>query len=373
MTSAVKSGLKNGADIRSLIKIQITEMISLSGKRLLAFDFGASSGRAILGTYSDGRLQLEEIHRFSNDPVNLRGTLYWDVLRLFFEIKQGITKAVHAGGFDAIGIDTWGVDFGLLDAEGRLLRNPVHYRDSRTDGMQEEVFRTIPREQLYDRTGIQLMNLNTLFQLVAMTKYDGDTLSRAKTLLFIPDLFAYFLTGAKRAEFTVASTSQLLDPKTGGWAKELLAGLNIPTDILPEMIEPGQTYGMLSPEICEELGCPAVPVIAVGTHDTASAVVAVPTQEEDFIYISCGAIAAAALVFSVQTLAAGKDATYLAETHAIDVGLLIGEFLMMALILYFGLKFKKYYVALLSVADCPDRMGGALRRADGGNRSHSDG
>ncbi len=263
-------------------------MISLSGKRLLAFDFGASSGRAILGTYSDGKLQLEEIHRFSNDPVNVCGTLYWDVLRLFFEIKQGITKAVHAGGFDAIGIDTWGVDFGLLDGEGRLLKNPVHYRDSRTDGMQEEVFKTIPRAELYDRTGIQLMNLNTLFQLEAMVKNDSDTLSRAKTMLFMPDLFAYFLTGAKRAEYTIASTSQLLDPKTGNWAKEMLAELHIPTDMLPQMIETGETYGTLSPAICEELGCPAVPVIAVGTHDTASAVVAVPTQEDDFIYISCG-------------------------------------------------------------------------------------
>ena len=260
----------------------------MSGKRLLAFDFGASSGRAILGTYSEGKLLLEEIHRFSNDPVNVRGTLYWDVLRLFFEIKQGITKAVHAGGFDAIGIDTWGVDFGLLGGEGRLLKNPVHYRDSRTDGMMDEVFKTVPREELYDRTGIQLISLNTLFQLEAMVKNDADTLARAKTLLFMPDLFAYFLTGAKRAEYTVASTSQLLDPKTGGWARELLRQLKIPDAPLPELIEPGEAYGTLSPEICEELGCPAVPVIAVATHDTASAVVAVPTQESDFIYISCG-------------------------------------------------------------------------------------
>lgn len=260
----------------------------MSRKRLLAFDFGASSGRAILGTYSDGKLQLEEIHRFSNDPVSVRGTLYWDVLRLFFEIKQGITKALHAGGFDAIGIDTWGVDFGLLDGEGRLLKNPVHYRDSRTDGMMDEVFKTIPRGELYDRTGIQLMNLNTLFQLEAMVKNDAETLARAKTLLFMPDLFAYFLTGAKRAEYTIASTSQLLDPKAGGWARDLLRQLNIPDRLLPELIETGETYGTLSPEICEELGCPAVPVIAVATHDTGSAVVAVPTQEDDFIYISCG-------------------------------------------------------------------------------------
>lgn len=260
----------------------------LGGKKLLAFDFGASSGRAILGTYEDGRLRLEEIHRFSNDPVEVGGTLYWDVLRLFFEIKQGITRAVHKGGFDAIGIDTWGVDFGLLDEKGRLLSNPVHYRDRRTDGVMEQVFRKIPRSELYDRTGIQLMNLNTLFQLYSMVENDGDTLSRARTLLFMPDLFAYFLTGSKRAEYTIASTSQLLDPKTGGWATGLLEELDIPTGILPELLETGQTYGLLTEEICEELGCPRVPVIAVATHDTGSAVVAVPTREDDFIYISCG-------------------------------------------------------------------------------------
>ena len=260
----------------------------MAGKRVLAFDFGASSGRAILADYDGGRINMREIHRFSNDPVNVRGTLYWDVLRLFFEIKQGITKAVHQGGFDAVGIDTWGVDFGLLDREGQLLANPVHYRDERTNGMMEEAFAVIPREELYDRTGIQLLKFNTLFQLYSLTKRDPGLLARAETMLLMPDLFAYFLTGVKRAEYTEVSTTQMLDPRTGDWARDILERLGIPTGILPDIIDPGQVYGELSDAICEELGCPKVPVIAVATHDTGSAVASVPTREKDFIYLSCG-------------------------------------------------------------------------------------
>lgn len=260
----------------------------MAGKRILAFDFGASSGRAILASYEDGRIVMREIHRFSNDPVMVRGVFYWDVLRLFFEIKQGITKAVHEGGFDAVGIDTWGVDFGLLDSKGRLLGNPVHYRDTRTVGMMEKTFETIPADELYNRTGIQLVKLNTLFQLVALREQDPQLLEQADTLLLMPDLFAYLLTGVKRAEYTEVSTTQCLDPKTGDWAFDLLERLQIPTRLFPKIIDAGETYGMISDDICEELGCPKVPVIAVATHDTGSAVVSVPTQQDDFIYISCG-------------------------------------------------------------------------------------
>ena len=260
----------------------------MASKRVLAFDFGASSGRAILATYADGKIAMQEIHRFSNDPVNLCGTLYWDVQRLFFEIKQGITKAVHQGGFDAIGIDTWGVDFGLLDAHGQLVANPVHYRDERTVGMMEKAYEKVPQQELYDRTGIQLMRLNTVFQLVSLAENRPDLLERAETMLLMPDLLAYFLTGAKYAEYSEVSTTQMLDPKTGDWAYDLLERLGIPTRLLPKIIDAGTPYGTLRADICDELGCPAVPVIAVCTHDTGSAVAAVPSQKDDFIYISCG-------------------------------------------------------------------------------------
>ena len=258
------------------------------GKRILAFDFGASSGRAILGEYDGTCIRMQEIHRFSNDPVTVNGVFQWDVLRLFFEIKQGITKAVHAGGFDAIGIDTWGVDFGLVDKKGQLIGNPVHYRDTRTAGIPEKVYEKIPAEELYRRTGVQLTNINTIFQLYSMVLNEPERLAMADKLLFIPDLFAYFLTGVQRAEFSIASTSQLLDPYTHEWNKTLLDELNIPTRLLPELIDTGSEYGLLRDDICEELGCPKVPVIAVATHDTASAVASVPSQESDFIYISCG-------------------------------------------------------------------------------------
>ena len=260
----------------------------MNSKRVLAFDFGASSGRALLCQYNGTSLSTEEIHRFSNDPVSINGTLFWDTLRLFFEIKQGITKAVAAGGFDAIGIDTWGVDFGLIGADGQLLQNPVHYRDERTVGIPEEVFSIVSQEEVYAKTGIQTMRLNTLFQLYYLSKYQKDLLSRTETLLYTPDLFAYFLTGVKRAEYSISSTTQMLNPATGQWDFDLLERLNIPTDILPEIIDAGDVYGPLKADICEELGCESVPVIAVCTHDTASAVVSVPADTDNFLYISCG-------------------------------------------------------------------------------------
>ena len=257
-------------------------------KRVLAFDFGASSGRAILGTYDGEQLHLEEIHRFTNDPVDVCGVFHWDVLRLFHEIKQGITKAVHAGGFDAIGIDTWGVDFGLIDKKGRLLNNPVHYRDTRTVGMMEKVFEVIPREELYGSTGIQFVPYNSIFQLAYLQMNEPETLAMADRALLMPDLFAYLLTGEMKAEYSIVSTTQCLDPKTGDWAYELMDRLEIPRRLFPPIIDAGETYGMLSDAICEELGAPKVPVVAVCTHDTASAVVAVPSSEKDFIFISCG-------------------------------------------------------------------------------------
>lgn len=257
-------------------------------KRVLAFDFGASSGRAMIATYNGAKISIEEIHRFSNDPVSINGTLYWDVLRLFFEIKQGINKAVLAGGFDAIGIDTWGVDFGLLDKDGNLLENPVHYRDKRTEGIMDEAFKMMSREEIYNRTGIQFMAFNTLFQFVYLSKYRKDLLARADKFLFIPDLFNYLLTGEKHTEYTIASTSQMIDAFTRDWDKEMLEKLEIPTNILCDIIKTGSVYGKLSDEICEELNAPKVDVIAIASHDTGSAVVAVPALDDDFVYISCG-------------------------------------------------------------------------------------
>lgn len=259
--------------------------------KVLAFDFGASSGRAILGIYENGKLSLEEIHRFSNDPVMVHGTFYWDILRLFFEIKQGITKCVASGNADisSIAIDTWGVDFGLLDENGKLLENPVNYRDIRTDGMVEKVLEKIPYEELYARTGIETMKINTLFQLYSLTLNRPELLKRAKTLLFTPDLLAYFLTGKISVEYTIASTSQMLNAEKRDWDRELLAKLGIDESILPEIVMPGTVRGTILPEISEELGIGPVKIISGTSHDTASAIVAAPIKkDEKSCYISCG-------------------------------------------------------------------------------------
>ena len=259
-------------------------------KKILAFDFGGSSGRAMIGEYdSDKKLiNVEEIHRFSNDTVLVNGHMYWDILRLFFEVKNGIREAIRkVGKIDAIGIDTWGVDFGLIDKNGELVGNPVHYRDERTVGMPEEVFETVSKHELYQTTGIQCMRINTLYQLYYLTKYRKELLDATETLLFVPDLFAYFLTGARRAEVTIATTSNMYDPVKGDWAHDVLEKLGIDTKILPPLINPGEAYGNLLPELCEEFGCEPMPVIAVCTHDTASAVLSAPA-EGDFAYISCG-------------------------------------------------------------------------------------
>lgn len=257
-------------------------------KRVLAFDFGASSGRAIIGTLDNGRITLNEVHRFSNDPVTVNGTFYWDVLRLFHEIKQGLLKAKQAGGFDSIGIDTWGVDFGLLDKDGVLLENPVHYRDKRNIGMVEKAAKYIGKDEMYKLTGIQFMDFNTAFQLLSIKENRPELLARAESLLFMPDLFAYFLTGNKVSEYSIATTSQLVDINTRDWSKEMLEKLGLPEKIFNRIVPSGSVTGYLSDEICEELGLEKVPVIAVCGHDTQSAVTAVPSEKEDFAFISSG-------------------------------------------------------------------------------------
>ena len=257
-------------------------------KQVLAYDFGASSGRAILARVEDGRIVMEEVHRFSNDPVMIGKTMYWDTLRQFFEIKQGMLKAKQRGGFDSVGIDTWGVDFGLLDEQGVLLESAVHYRDDRTIGMQEEVFKKISKEELYQLTGIQFENFNTVFQLYALVQKRPWVLERAKTMLLTPDLFNYFLTREKKAEYTMVTTTQMMDAKNQVWSERILEALSIPKEILPEIVSSGTVVGELSENICNELGIKPAKVVAVASHDTQSAVVAVPTMEEDFIFISCG-------------------------------------------------------------------------------------
>lgn len=259
--------------------------------KFLAFDFGASSGRAILATFDGEKVTLEEKHRFSNDPVTVNGGMYWDVLRLFHEIKQGILKCANSGDrdIDSIGIDTWGVDYGLLDKNGKLLGNPHHYRDTRTDGMYDEAFKIAPKDEIFEKTGIAFNWFNTIYQLLA-SKLSHDTeLECAEKLLFMPDLLNYFLTGEKRCEYTIASTSQMFDSKKYDWAYDLLEKLGIPTDIYADMIYPGDKVGVLKKELAEELGVDQIPVVAVASHDTGSAVASVPvTDGDDFIYISSG-------------------------------------------------------------------------------------
>lgn len=258
--------------------------------KVLGFDYGASSGRAMLGIYDGEKVALEEVHRFSNDPVNINGTMYWDVLRLFHELKTGIIECRKKGHKDisSIAIDTWGVDFGFLDKEGRLLENPIHYRDSRTDGMIEAACKIVPREEIYKRTGIQFMQFNTLYQLFALSKTRPELLARADKMLFMPDLLNYFLTGSMHSEYSIASTAQMLNIKTGGWDRELLDKLGIPHHFLTDIIDSGTVAGMLKHEICDEVQVDPVPVISVAAHDTGSAVISAPAKTDNFAFLSSG-------------------------------------------------------------------------------------
>jgi len=257
-------------------------------KRVLAIDFGASSGRAIIGSFDGEKISLEEVHRFSNDPVKVGDTMYWDVLRLFYNIKQGIVNAKLAGGFDSIGIDTWGVDFGLIDEFGCLLENPVHYRDERTVGLIEECAETVPNDEFYGATGIQFMELNTVYQLYALKKYRPHILERADRLLFMPDLFGYMLTGKMTTEYSIATTSQMVDIKTKSWATGILDRLGIPSRLLGEIKPSGSVLGKVRKDICEECGIDEVDVISVCGHDTQSALTAVPAEDKDFAFLSSG-------------------------------------------------------------------------------------
>lgn len=255
----------------------------------LAFDLGAESGRATLGTISGGRLSLEELHRFPNTPVRVPSGLYWDSFRLFHEIQQGLSAAAQRPEkLDGIGIDTWGVDFGLLGGDGGLVDHPRHYRDGRNNGMVEKTFEVVSREEIFGQTGIQFMQINSLYQLHAIKVQNPRIFDVAAKLLFMPDLLNYWLTGLERAELTIASTSQFYNPVEKRFATELLERLQIPISILPEVIAPGSLLGPLLPEIAEGCGLPSTPVYATAGHDTASAVAAVPAEGQDWCYISSG-------------------------------------------------------------------------------------
>jgi rhamnulokinase len=244
----------------------------------LALDLGAESGRGLIGRFNGNYLALEELHRFSNGPVRMLDTLYWDLPRLLDEIKTALRKgSARAGTLDGVGVDTWGVDFGLIGRGGTLLGNPVHYRDARTEGMLDIAFQRVPRTRIYEITGLQFLPFNTVYQLLAMVQVRSPLLEVAETLLMMPDLFGWLLTGRAVSERTDASTTQLLDPRRGIWSDELCHELELPRSILPELIEPGSVLGPLRPALTEEIGIPQpVTVFAPATHDTASAVAAVP-------------------------------------------------------------------------------------------------
>jgi rhamnulokinase len=251
----------------------------------LAVDLGAESGRVVLGRFDGRRVSLEEIHRFPNLPVRLPDGLHWDVLRILYEIKEGLAKAVRGEEIEGVGVDSWGVDFGLLDRDGALVSNPYHHRDTRTEGMVDEALRLASRREIYDTTGIQFLPINTLYQLLAMR--GSPLLQAAETLLLIPDLINYWLTGEKACEYTNATTTQLLDLKTGGWSQDLLKKQDLPSGLFAPTVSPGTELGAVLPEVAEEIGAGS-PVFAVASHDTASAVVAVPADGRDFAYISSG-------------------------------------------------------------------------------------
>jgi len=256
----------------------------------LAFDLGAESGRAILGWLEGKRLRLQDVHRFPTSSVRLGDHLFWDVLRLWSEVKHGLGLAASLAGdsLRSLGIDTWGVDFGLLAADDTLIGNPYHYRDQRTAGMLERAFALLPKAEIYAQTGIQLMQINSLYQLLAMAQAGHPALSIARTFLNMPDLFDFFLTGRRASEFTIATTTQCYNPREGTWAWDVLEALGIPTHLFGEIVQPGTILGSLRPSLADELGLSRLAVVASAGHDTASAVAAAPADASDSVYLSSG-------------------------------------------------------------------------------------
>ena len=264
--------------------------MSDSSSVFLAVDLGAESGRVVAGSFDGTSIALDEVHRFANGPVNVQGSLFWDFLGLWKNIKAGLAKAAHiyGDGVVGIGLDTWGVDYGLLAADDTLLGTPYHYRDSRTDHAMEDAFAIVPKAEIYERTGIQFMQFNSVFQLMAMVKAGSPVLDVAETFLNLPDLLNFWLTGRKVSEFSIATTSQCYDPRAGDWAYDMLEKLGIPKRMFGEIVPSGTVLGPLLASVAEETGLGRVPVIAPATHDTGSAVAAVPMDPDNAIYLSSG-------------------------------------------------------------------------------------
>jgi rhamnulokinase len=257
--------------------------------RMVAVDLGAQSGRVALGTLDGDRLLVSEVHRFANVPVQARGTLYWDPLRLFEEIQIGLAAVgTSSSEVASVGVDSWGVDYALLDSAERLIENPVHHRDRRTDGAMEALFAEVPAREIYELTGIQLMPINTLVQLYAAVAANESAIETAETLLLMPDLFHFWLSGVVTSEYTNATTTQFLDPRAQTWATELLERLGLPARVLPELVRPATPVGALLPEVAERTRLRHAVVVAPATHDTASAVAAVPFRQRGSAYISAG-------------------------------------------------------------------------------------
>lgn len=258
-------------------------------RHYIAVDLGAGSGRVIMGTI-EKKLELEECHRFPNRQIKAGPYYHWDVLNLFCEIKTGLQKAkqLACAPIAGIGVDSWGVDFALLDQKGMLISNPVCYRDARTDGIMQKTFERLSAKSIYESTGLQFMQINTLFQLVSMLDTQPMLFKAADTLLMMPDLFNYLLTGEKMAEYTIASTSQLLNARTRSWDESLFQPLDLPFDIMPEITLPGNVLAPLLPDLQSEIGLKGIDVINSAGHDTACAVAAVPGQGDNWAYLSSG-------------------------------------------------------------------------------------
>lgn len=259
-------------------------------KAYIAFDLGASSGRLMLGIDKEGKIELEEVHRFPNDPVVMNGTMYWDIPRLFHEMKQGLKKVALRKdvSIQSMGIDTWGVDGAWLDENGQMINLPIHYRDGRTAKVIDEVESIISEETLYGITGIQKAAFNTIYQLYYDKKYNSIIKNHGKKWLFTPDLLGYLFTDKMYNEATIASTSGLIDVETKGYSKEIFDKLALDRNVMCELVPPGTQVGTLTKAIQEETGLGSIPVIAVGSHDTASAVVGAEIEKEDEMYLVCG-------------------------------------------------------------------------------------
>ena len=249
-----------------------------SSEPYLAFDFGAESGRAVLGRIHSGVITTEEVHRFANEPVEYAGGLHWDAPRLWFEVRKALSRLEEVP-LSGVGVDGWGVDYALLGERGELLANPHHYRDKRTDGMMELVFQRVSGYEIYRETGIQFMPINTLYQLFAAKRSTPKLLSAARRLVMMPDLFHYWMTGIAVSEFTNATTTQMVNPLTRTWSRKLLELLELPLDLLAEIVQPGSVVGTLSPQLRPKPGLPPTPVIAPASHDTGSAVAAIAARD----------------------------------------------------------------------------------------------